>query len=95
MAQLQTTRFTQYEGPIPSYTGLLRPRLVVEVSLGQEETPRVLRIGDTISEMVFAAEGTARSGPVFFLPARAWDALIKSGERLHTLPTNVFAPAQK
>jgi hypothetical protein len=95
MAQLQTTRFTQYEGPIPSYTGLLRPKLVAEVSLGQGETPRVLRIGDTLSGMVFAAEGTARSGPVFFLPAKAWDALIKSGERWQTLPANVFAPAQK
>jgi len=95
MAQLQTSRFTQYEGPIPSYTGLLRPKLVVEVSLGQEESPRTLRIGDTFHEMVFASEGTARSGPVFFLPARAWDALIKSGERLDTLPANVFAPAQR
>jgi len=94
MAQLQTLRFSQYEGPIPSYTGLLRPKLVVEVSLGREEPPRILRIGDTFNEMIFAAEGTARSGPVFFLPAKAWDALIKSGERFDTLPANVFAPAR-
>ena len=94
MADLQTTRFTQYEGQIPSYTGLLRPRLVVEVSLGRDEPPRILRIGDSVNDVVFAAEGTARTGPVFFLPAKAWDALIKSGERFDSLPANVFAPAR-
>ncbi len=94
MADLQTARFTQYEGQIPSYTGLLRPRLVVEVSLGRDEPPRILRIGDTFNDVVFAAEGTARAGPVFFLPAKAWDSLIKSGERFDSLPANVFAPAR-
>jgi hypothetical protein len=94
LSQLQTLRFSQYEGPIPSYTGLLRPKLVVEVSLRQEGPPRVLRIGDTFGELIFAAEGTAHSGPVFFLPAKSWEALIKSGERFDTLPANVFAPAR-
>jgi hypothetical protein len=95
MAQLQTPRYTQNEGPIPAYTGLMRPRLVVDVSLGREEPPRILRIGDTIGEMIFAAEGTISSGPVFFLHAKAWDNLIKSGERFDMLPANVFAPAPK
>jgi len=94
MSQLQTPRFTQYEGLIPAYTGLLRPRLVVEISLGREEPPSALRIGDTVGELIFGAEGTASSGPVFLLPATAWDALIMSGERFDTLPANVFAPAR-
>ena len=42
---------------------------------------------------VFAAAGTSGSGPVFLLPAAAWDALIQSGERFSPLPANVFAPA--
>ena len=43
---------------------------------------------------VFAAAGTSGSGPVFLLPAMAWDALISSGERFDRLPANVFAPAR-
>ena len=52
------------------------------------------RIGDPASDgLVFAAEGSGRSGPVFLLPAMSWNALIQSGERFEPLPDNVFAPA--
>ncbi len=94
LSRLETTRFFQYRGRIPASTGLLRPRLVVEVDLGPNEPNRVLRIGYPNPDVtVIAATGTSDSGPVFFLPAVAWDALIESGERFAPLPENVFAPA--
>ena len=86
-------RFVQYDGEIQPYTGLYRPRLTVEVMLSSAEPTRVRQIGDPTGDgHVFAAEGTSGSGPVFLLPAGAWDALIQSGERFNPLPANVFAP---
>src|SRR5262249_9896436 len=95
LSHLETIRFLQYSGDIPPFTGLTRPRLVVEVDLGPETAPRIVRIGDSTSTgLVYAAEGSAQSGSVFFLPAGSWNALISSGEGSEPLPTNVFAPAQ-
>jgi hypothetical protein len=94
MSRLETIHYVQYDGAIPSYTGLTRPRLTVQVKLGSDEPDRVIRIGYvTSSAFVFAAEGTAGAGPVFLLPAISWDALIQSGERLPSLPANVFTSA--
>jgi hypothetical protein len=94
MSRLETNRFLQYDGPIPASTGLLRPRLTVEVETGAKDLPHVLRIGYANPDgQVFAATGTSASGPVFLLPAPAWNALYHSGERLVPLPVNVFAPA--
>jgi hypothetical protein len=94
LSHLETVRFSQYEGEIPAYTGLLRPRLTVAVNLGATEPDRIIRVGHPAAEgVIYAAEGRALSGPVFLLPAGAWDSLIKSGERLNPLPRNVFAPA--
>jgi hypothetical protein len=93
LSRLETVRYFQYEGVIPASTGLLRPRLVVEVDLGTKEPNRTLRIGYPNPDgTVFAATGTSDSGPVFFLPAVAWNALIQSGERFVPLPESVFAP---
>ncbi|MFI5454701.1 MAG: DUF4340 domain-containing protein [Isosphaerales bacterium] len=93
LSHLETIRFAQYGGDIPPLTGLTRPRLVVEVSLGTDLPRRVLRIGDPIENgLVFAAEGSGRSGPVFLLPGMSWNALIQSGERFEPLPDKVFAP---
>jgi len=93
LSHLETIHYVQYDGEIPAYTGLTRPRLVVRVKLGSDEPDRVLRIGYlTNSAFVFAAQGTERSGPVFLLPALSWDTLINSGERLPPLPANLFAP---
>ena len=94
LSHLETSRYAQYSGDIEPFTGLTRPRLTIEVKLGPDEEPRVLRIGDpTVDGQVLAAEGSARSGPVFLLPAPSWNALIESGERFEPLPENVFAPA--
>ena len=94
MAQLRTTRFYQYDGPIPPGTGLLDPRLVLELGTGDGKPTHVLRIGESLRDgQAFAATGTGESGPVFFLPAPAWDALIQSGTPPEEMPTNVFAPA--
>jgi hypothetical protein len=93
LSHLESIRYFQYEGEIPVATGLDRPRFQIEVSRGSKEPPRVLRIGYSIAGgLVMAAEGTAASGPVFVLPAAAWDHLIQSGERSVSLPNQVFAP---
>jgi hypothetical protein len=95
LSHLETVRFTQYEGEIPAFTGLLNPRLTATIKLDENEAIRVLRIGHPASPGVtFAAEGTSSSGPVFLVPAPAWDSLIQSGERFAPFPTNVFAPAR-
>jgi hypothetical protein len=96
LSRLETTRYLQYDGPIPAHTGLLRPRLVVNVELGKDEPTRTLRIGNTANgAVVFAAVGTADSGSVFLLPAMSWDRLIKSGERYPPFPKDVFAPKRQ
>jgi hypothetical protein len=93
MSQLQTTRFIQYDGELPVQAGLAHPRLKVEVTLGPKDPVRVLRIGNNASEGdVCAAPGTDSSGPAFFLPGAPWNDLIRSAERLHPLPDDVFAP---
>ena len=95
VSQLEAVRFAQYDGEIQPYTGLHRPRLTVEVMLSAAEPSRVLKIGyPTGDGFVFAAEGTSGSGPVFLLPAAAWDELVRSGERFDPLPANVFAPVR-
>jgi hypothetical protein len=94
LSRLETVRFAQYEGDIPIFTGLTRPRLVVEVVLSGNQPARFLRIGSwSASNLIFAAEGIASFGPVFLLPSAAWDALIQSGERFDPLPDPLFAPA--
>jgi hypothetical protein len=93
LSQLHTIRFYQYEGPIPAGTGLLPPRLVLELFPADGKPPHVLRLGASLREgQSFAASGTSSSGPVFFLPALAWDALIQSATPTQELPPDVFAP---
>src|SRR5262249_59330359 len=93
LSRLETLRFLQYEGAIPPETGLARPRLTVEVTLGAQDPTHVLRIGSNTGDgNVCAATGTGSSGAVFFLPAPPWNELIRSGERFPPLPDDVFAP---
>ena len=95
LSHLETVRFTQYDGEIPAYTGLIHPRLTATVKFEENQPVRVLRIGHAASPgLIYAAEGTADSGPVFLLPAPSWDSLIRSGEQLVDFPANVFAPAR-
>jgi hypothetical protein len=95
LSQLQTLRFIQYEGAIPADTGLLRPRLKVEVTLGAKDPVQILRIGDNAGDgLVCAATNTGLSGPAFLLPGPSWNELIRAGERFAPLPDDVFAPAE-
>jgi Domain of unknown function (DUF4340) len=95
LSHLETVHFTQYDGEIPAFTGLTRPRLTATVKLEESQPARVLRIGHAASPgLIYAAEGTADSGPVFLLPGPSWDSLIRSGERFEPFPKDVFAPAR-
>jgi hypothetical protein len=91
LAQLRATRFLQYAGPISPATGLLRPRLTVEVHWG-DGPPSLLRLGSDSGRMLPAASGDADSGPVFLLPAAAWEALIGALGAPDALPDEVFNP---
>ena len=62
LAHLETVRFVQYDGEIQPYTGLLRPRLTVEVMLGAAEPARVLKIGYPTRGDGFAATGLRPAG---------------------------------
>jgi hypothetical protein len=93
LSQLHTTRFYQYQGSIPSGTGLAQPRLVLELGTGDGKPPHVIRIGESLRDgQAFAALGASSSGPVFLLPSFAWDALIQSATPAPELPADVFAP---
>jgi hypothetical protein len=93
LSQLHTTRFYQYDGPIPPGTGLTQPRMVLELFPSGGKPPHVLRIGTSLREgQAFATTGTSASGAVFFLPSLAWDALIQSATPVSELPRDVFAP---
>ena len=95
LSHLETVQYAQYEGEIPAYTGLLRPRLAVTVKFDESQPDHILRIGHPAAPgLMYAARGTADSGPVFLLPAVSWDALIRSGERLAPFPKDVFTPAR-
>ena len=92
LSHLETVRYSQYDGAIEPFTGLVQPRLTVTVKLGANEPDRIMRIGHPAAPgLIYAALGTSTSGPVFLLPGVSWDALIKSGQRLPNLPSNVFA----
>jgi hypothetical protein len=91
LAELRTSKFLQYDGPIPVATGLRRPRLMVELDEDSGNPPHVLKIGETNSGLVLATTGTADTGPVFVLPAAAWNALIPA-PGFSILPANLFAP---
>ena len=99
LSALTTPRFLQYEGPIPPETGLLAPRLTIEVGLRGIEEPARLRIGRPAGPgAVIAALGTADAGAVFLLPAAIFDlpapgpgAGATPGP-LPTLPDDPFAP---
>ncbi len=92
MSKLQTTQYIQYDGEMPPRALLPNPRLKVEIILGPKDPVQVLRIGAHAGESeVCAATGDGPTGPCFFLPGPPWNDLIRSGERLPSLPDNVFA----
>lgn len=95
-AQLQTIKFLQYDGVFPVNAGLTPPRLTIEFHLTGDPAPRILRIGNTREmELVHAATGGGDRGPVFFLPAAAWNQLVEAGSAEGNFPDDVFAPASR
>jgi hypothetical protein len=66
--------------------------LTVELASQPGKPPHVLRIGETYGGLAVAATGTADTGPVFLLPAAAWNALIPTAGAAGDIPANPFAP---
>jgi hypothetical protein len=92
IAQLRTPRFVQYDGAILPRTGLSRPRLTIELDMGEGKPPLFLRLGQSQGPLLLAAMGQSASGAVFTLPAAAWDALIQSLTPRDEIPVDPFAP---
>ncbi|MDR3618177.1 MAG: DUF4340 domain-containing protein [Paludisphaera borealis] len=95
LSQLHAVRFAQYEGPIPTDSGLAEPRLKIEIGFGAGKPPSVVRLGSpTRDGFVLATTGDGATGPVFLLPGPAWEALIEPGTEGSSapLPADVFAP---
>jgi hypothetical protein len=94
LSQLHASRFVQYEGPIPADAGLTPPRLTVEVGFGPGKTPSALRLGAATDDgFILAATGEGTTGPVFLLPAAAWEALIDMAPGgSPPIPDDPFAP---
>jgi hypothetical protein len=92
LSELRATRFLQYGGSIPSWTGLLEPRLLIEVFPVNGTPVQRLRIGSGRGPLVLATTGQGGTGPVFLLHGAAWEALIHSLGGGLVLPENVFAP---
>jgi hypothetical protein len=92
LANLTTPKFFQYEGPLPVYTGLTEPRLVIEVEVSDSKAPRVLRLGRSTPEQTLATTAQGDSGPVFVLTGPAWSDLVLHVPGSGEFPDDVFAP---
>ncbi len=90
---LETTRFTQYQGPFPPESGLNRPVLTVEVDLKGGLGTRRLKLGALQNEgLRYATTEAGTSGVVFLLPETGrepWSPFEKSEPA--GLPANPFA----
>jgi hypothetical protein len=94
LAKLQTNRYLQHEGPISPFFGFDPPRLTITLTLADDATPRVLRVGTPLTTAQSAATtGDGRNGAVFVLPTtETWDRLIREPGRPGGLPDDVFVP---
>jgi Domain of unknown function (DUF4340) len=96
IANLATTRYAQYDGIMPADYGLTSPKLVIDVSFGPGQPPRVLRIGNPgPGGQYYATVDLDRSGPVFLLPREFWAYWVngaKPAPEMPEMPENVFAP---
>jgi hypothetical protein len=92
MSKLTAPKFIQYQGTIPEESGLIEPRLKIEVELADGKGKRVLRLGHSTAEATLATNTSGESGPVFYLTGPAWHDLIQAAPRSETLPEDVFIP---
>ena len=92
VGNLRAIRFLQYDGPIPTGTGLSDPVLTIQVSRRTRDQlfQDTVRIGNRVPEGRAATVASGADGPVFALPADEWASWIKLGGPAGELPENVF-----
>jgi hypothetical protein len=93
LANLQTPRFVQYDGPLPASAGFDHPQLAIEVVLERNLGTHTLRLGNNLTkDEVAATTATGTTGPVFTVVGPAWTELFRSPRPSYELPEDVFAP---
>ena len=100
LAELKTSRFLQYDGPIPVAAGLENPRVVIKIKVSGSPKEKTLRVGNPLTSNAYLATTSPdASGPVFVLAVEPpWKDLLKPPARPDDLPEEVFtlpsAPAK-
>ena len=92
-SSLMTTRFLQYDGPIPSPTGLEPAVLTIRFEFDDATAPRILKVGQPSAKgEVFASTASGSTGPVFLAPDAPFKDWIRPFRQPGDLPDNVFVP---
>ena len=95
LSHLETPRYLQYSGAIPESTGLLKPRLTIQlfVQAGPRLQNILLKIGEPLGEeLLLATTSPEAEGPTFIIPATdLWRDWLKHGPGVDEWPENVFA----
>ena len=94
---LKATRFLRDDGPFPASAGLSPQRVTIEIQVADENTPRVLRIGnDFDKDQVHATFAPGSEGPIVALPvSRELLGLLREPSRTGDMPSEPFVPDAK
>jgi hypothetical protein len=96
LARLNTPKYVQYTGIFPPESGLDSPALTIEIQLGGEKKPRILRVGARSAEGPMQATLVSGSaGPIFLLPGPAWAELARSPKIPESTPKKPDEPVKK
>ena len=94
LGELKTSRFLQYDGPIPVAAGLENPRVAITIKVAGESREKSLRVGNALtSNSYMATTAAGDSGPVFILAVDpSWKEWLKPPARVDDLPEEIFTP---
>ena len=95
LSHLQTVRYLQYKGPIPESSGLLKPKLTIQLYVQSRTRLRniVLKVGGPTGEAsLLATTAPEAEGPTFLISGTdLWREWLKRWEAGDEWPEDVFA----
>ncbi|WP_435016576.1 DUF4340 domain-containing protein [Tundrisphaera sp. TA3] len=93
LSDLKTTRYVQYEGPMPAAMRLNPPLAEIRVDVAEGDDPPPLRLGAPTSDgKRLATVAPGDSGAVFLVPEALFGPWARSPRHQDDLPEDVFAP---